>query len=101
MNAIKMLRYFNIELEKEDFNRAGDELIALCPFHKEKNPSFFLNVDKGVFICFGCDEIGNIGKIKQKGEKFHRILVKTVLGNKMLLPGKERKFTRQEVRIGM
>ena len=36
MNAIEMLRYFNIELEKEDFNRAGDELIALCPFHKEK-----------------------------------------------------------------
>ena len=38
-------------------------------------------------------------KIKQKGEKFHRIWVKTVLGNKMLLLSKERKFTKQEVRI--
>lgn len=101
MNAIELLRYFDIELEREHFNSAGDELMALCPFHEEKYPSFSLNVEKGVFICFGCGESGNIGKIKQKGEKFHRILVKTVLGNKMLLPGKERKFTRQEVRIGM
>ena len=60
MDTIEMLRQFEIELEREHFNRTGDELIALCPFHEEKNPSFFLNVEKGVFICFGCGESGNI-----------------------------------------
>ncbi len=60
MNAIELLRHFGIELEREHFNRAGDELMALCPFHEEKNPSFSLNVEKGVFICFGCGESGNI-----------------------------------------
>ena len=60
MNTIELLRHFEIELEREHFNRTGDELIALCPFHEEKNPSFFLNVEKGVFICFGCGESGNI-----------------------------------------
>jgi len=60
MNAIEMLRAFSIELENECFNSAGDELMALCPFHKERNRSFFLNVDKCIFYCFGCGESGNI-----------------------------------------
>ena len=60
MDTIDILRKFNIELEREHFNSAGDELGALCPFHQEKNPSFSLNVEKGVFRCFGCGESGNI-----------------------------------------
>jgi len=60
MNAIEILRTFAIELENECFNSAGDELMALCPFHKERNRSFFLNIDKGLFYCFGCGESGNI-----------------------------------------
>ena len=60
MDTIDILRKFNIELEREHFNSAGDELMALCPFHEEKQPSFSLNVEKGVFYCFGCGESGNI-----------------------------------------
>jgi len=60
MNAIELLRHFGIELEREHFNRAGDELMAICPFHEEKQPSFSLNVERGVFYCFGCGESGNI-----------------------------------------
>jgi len=60
MDTIDILRNFNIELEREHFNSAGDELMTLCPFHEEKYPSFSLNVEKGVFYCFGCGESGNI-----------------------------------------
>ena len=60
MNAIELLRRFDIHLEREHFNSAGDELMALCPFHEEKQPSFSLNVEKGIFICFGCGKSGNI-----------------------------------------
>ncbi|MBC8229846.1 hypothetical protein H8E77_09890 [bacterium] len=60
MDTIEILRRFEIELEREHFNRAGDELMALCPFHEEKKPSFSLNIEKGVFHCFGCGESGNI-----------------------------------------
>jgi len=59
-NHLELLRRFDIGLEREHFNRAGDELMALCPFHEEKKPSFSLNVEKGVFYCFGCGESGNI-----------------------------------------
>jgi len=36
----------------------GGEAMALCPFHREKNPSFSLNTETGVFNCFGCGANG-------------------------------------------
>lgn len=34
-------------------------LMACCPFHNEKTPSFVVNIDKGFFKCFGCGVGGN------------------------------------------
>ena len=34
--------------------RAGRNFKGLCPFHKEKTPSFHVNTDKQIFHCFGC-----------------------------------------------
>ena len=39
--------------------RAGKEFHALCPFHKEKTPSFTINDDKGFYHCFGCGAHGD------------------------------------------
>ena len=40
--------------------RAGRHFKALCPFHKERTPSFHVNTDKQIFHCFGCGVGGNI-----------------------------------------
>ncbi len=40
--------------------RRGREHVGLCPFHKEKTPSFTVNEDKGFFHCFGCGEHGDV-----------------------------------------
>ncbi|MEM7442948.1 MAG: DNA primase [Pseudomonadota bacterium] len=40
--------------------KAGREHKGLCPFHKEKTPSFTVNDDKGFFHCFGCGAHGDI-----------------------------------------
>lgn len=40
--------------------RAGREFHALCPFHKEKSPSFTVNDEKGFFHCFGCGAHGDV-----------------------------------------
>lgn len=32
---------------------------TLCPFHREKTPSFCINDEKSVFFCFGCGLGGN------------------------------------------
>lgn len=45
--------------------RHGREFQAVCPFHKEKSPSFTVNDDKGFFHCFGCGAHGDaIGFIR-------------------------------------
>lgn len=40
--------------------RAGREFHALCPFHKEKTPSFTINDEKGFYHCFGCGAHGDV-----------------------------------------
>ncbi|MDP6786945.1 MAG: DNA primase [Rhodospirillales bacterium] len=39
--------------------RKGREHLGLCPFHKEKTPSFTVNEEKGFYHCFGCGEHGS------------------------------------------
>jgi DNA primase len=40
--------------------RAGATFKALCPFHKEKTPSFNVNPHKQIFHCFGCHKGGDV-----------------------------------------
>src|SRR5215831_4245230 len=40
--------------------RAGANFTALCPFHKEKTPSFSVNPHLQIFKCFGCQKGGDV-----------------------------------------
>lgn len=39
--------------------RRGRSFVGLCPFHKEKSPSFHVHAERGFFHCFGCQERGS------------------------------------------
>lgn len=51
----------NVRLQK-----SGNGWLGLCPFHKEKTPSF--RVDERGFHCFGCGEHGDVITFIQKTE---------------------------------
>ena len=39
--------------------KRGANMIGVCPFHKEKTPSFIVSPAKGIFKCFGCGKAGD------------------------------------------
>lgn len=40
--------------------KTGTYFKGLCPFHKEKTPSFVVSPDRGFYHCFGCGKGGDI-----------------------------------------
>lgn len=48
--------------------KSGKNYLGLCPFHKEKTPSFTVSTEKQIFYCFGCHEGGNVVNFLQKHE---------------------------------
>ena len=45
---------------------AGRKFKALCPFHQEKTPSFWIDVDKQFYYCFGCEAGGDVFRLVQE-----------------------------------
>ena len=40
--------------------KKGNNFTGLCPFHREKTPSFVVSPDKQIYHCFGCHSGGNV-----------------------------------------
>lgn len=48
--------------EVVSLTKAGRNYLGLCPFHKEKTPSFNVIEDRQFFHCFGCGKSGDVFK---------------------------------------
>jgi DNA primase len=46
--------------------KTGRNYTGLCPFHKEKTPSFSVDPTRQLFHCFGCGEGGDVFSFIQK-----------------------------------
>lgn len=59
INAIVELEHYAIKFE---YTGSQDELKVNCPFHKDENPSCFLNIKKNEFKCHtaGCEKSGDL-----------------------------------------
>jgi DNA primase len=52
--------------------QVGKRYKALCPFHREKNPSFYIDPDTNLWYCFGCGAGGDVVKFLMKINNWSR-----------------------------
>ncbi|MBM4327637.1 MAG: DNA primase [Deltaproteobacteria bacterium] len=51
-----------------ELKRAGKDYRGLCPFHGDKDPSFYVSPQKEIFHCFGCAAGGSVFSFLMKIE---------------------------------
>jgi DNA primase len=54
------------ELQITVSNAGGKEISAHCPFHTDSHPSFSINADSGLWICYQCGESGTLNMLVEK-----------------------------------
>ena len=65
---------------------AGKYYKALCPFHSEKTPSFFVYPEKNSFSCYGCNRFGDIFALVQEMENLGFVEAMHFLAEKFNIP---------------
>ncbi len=63
--------------EQVVLKRRGNSYWGLCPFHKDKNPSFCVTPSMGIYKCFSCGEAGDALKfiMKTKNIEFKDLII--------------------------
>ena len=54
--------------QRLELKQSGSSYRALCPFHSEKSPSFFVNPQLQRYRCFGCGARGDVLEFLQQYE---------------------------------
>ena len=75
-------------------NYGDREISARCPFHADNHPSFSMNAETGLWICYQCGERGTVEMLAEKiGGKpvnttvlFREVKFKSIGKTKKLLP---------------
>ena len=76
-----------------ELKRRGRTLFGICPFHREKTPSFAVSREAGLFHCFGCgvggDAIGFLVRFHGIGfrEALERLAARAGLDLEALMEG--------------
>lgn len=84
--------------ERLKIKKMGQNYVALCPFHKEKTPSFVINGQKQFYHCFGCGASGNAIGFLMEFENLSFRDAATLLANRVgiEIPQNESFLTQEE-----
>ena len=79
--------------------KTGRNFVGLCPFHREKTPSFTVNPEKQIFRCFGCGESGNTISFLMKMNNMSFPEAVRHLANRLGITIPVRDMSRQEKKV--
>jgi len=87
-----------------ELKRAGKDYRGLCPFHQDKDPSFYVSPQKGIFHCFGCAVGGSVFNFIMKMENATFVEAVQILAERYGVPivleqGRGRAGTDEKERI--
>lgn len=82
-----------VRLEKK-----GKNYFGLCPFHREKTPSFSVEPGKQIFYCFGCGKGGNVFHFISLAERLDFIDAVKLLADRAKIPLPESDDPREKER---
>ncbi|MCQ2318348.1 MAG: DNA primase [Bacteroidales bacterium] len=77
--------------------RRGSNLIGVCPFHKEKTPSFNVNPARNIFKCFGCGKAGDAVRFIMEHERYTYPEALRYLAKKYGITIEEKEQTAEEI----
>ena len=66
LNIRKNISLITIASKYINLKKNGRNFLALCPFHQEKTPSFFIKQSSAFYKCFGCGARGDVLTFLQK-----------------------------------
>ncbi|MCQ2315689.1 MAG: DNA primase [Bacteroidales bacterium] len=77
--------------------RRGSNLIGVCPFHKEKTPSFNVSPARNIFKCFGCGKAGDAVRFIMEHEHYTYPEALRYLAKKYGITIEEKEQTPEEI----
>ncbi|MBR3100821.1 MAG: DNA primase [Muribaculaceae bacterium] len=76
--------------------RRGANWVGLCPFHNDRNPSFYVSRAKGICKCFSCGKGGSPVNFIMEHEQLSYYEALKYLANKYHIEVDERELTDEE-----
>lgn len=80
-----------------NLKKRGANLIGVCPFHKEKTPSFIVSPAKGIFKCFGCGKAGDSVRFIMEHEHYSYPEALRYLAQKYNITIEEKELSPEEL----
>ncbi|MHB1335859.1 MAG: DNA primase [Candidatus Humimicrobiaceae bacterium] len=74
---------YNLVSSYVNLKKSGKNFMGLCPFHKEKTPSFVVDTNTQLYHCFGCGEGGDVISFIMKAENLSFLEAVELLAKKV------------------
>lgn len=100
INAIiETARIEEVVREFVSLSKSGSNYVGICPFHKEKTPSFIVSPAKNIFKCFGCGKAGDSVRFIMEHEHYTYPEALRYLAQKYGIIIEEKEKTPEEIKL--